>query len=214
MSFDRVAPYYDALARLVFGKSIQRAQYHFLDRLPPQARVLVVGGGTGWFLPYLLERPEVIHITYLEASATMLALAQQKIKHLPIAASVDFVHGDERSVTDGSRFSVVVTNFVLDMYQGAALDDLMRTLANCLAPQGIWLFTDFRLSERKQHRGWQWLATRVMYTFFRWTAGIARQELPPYHCHFTRQGFAMSHEQSFFRDFIVSRVYERKATGI
>ena len=47
MSFDRVAPYYDRLARLVFGGSIRRAQRHFLSQVPAAARVLLVGGAPG-----------------------------------------------------------------------------------------------------------------------------------------------------------------------
>ena len=211
MSFDRVAPYYDGLARLVFGRSIQRAQCYFLDQIPPTAWVLVVGGGTGWLLPYLLERPEVIHVTYLEASAAMLRQAQQKIRHLDPQriAIAEFVHGDERSLKENDRFSVVITNFVLDMYEGAALDTLMRRLADQLTPEGRWLFTDFRLSARKKHRWWQRLATRAMYIFFHIAAGIAQQSLPPYDEHFRAHGFRMTHERAFFRDFIVSRVYQK-----
>ena len=212
MSFDRVASYYDVLARLVFGKSIQRAQCYFLDQIPSAARVLVVGGGTGWLLPYLLAKPEVAHITYLETSATMLKLAQQKAIHsnAPTVAPIDFIYGNERSLTESDRFSVVITNFVLDMYEGDALDDLMQTLAGHLPPDGRWLFTDFRLSDRKKYRWWQWLATRVMYAFFYLTAGIARQPLPPYHQHFATHGFRMTHERSFYGDFMVSRVYRWK----
>ncbi len=83
MSFDWIAPYYDWLTRLVFGRSIRRAQRHFLGQIPPGARVLVVGGGTGWLLVDLLKRPAVTHVTYLEASAVMLRLAQQKVQCLP-----------------------------------------------------------------------------------------------------------------------------------
>ena len=209
MSFDRVAPYYDSLARLVFGNSIQQAQYHFLDQIPPAARVLVVGGGTGWILPYLLERPEVVHITFLENSARMLTLAQQTMGsfHKPSTASVIFVHGDEHSLTESDRFSVVITNFVLDMYQGSALDNLVQTLTDHLSPRGVWLFTDFRLSEQKKHRWWQRIVAQTMYAFFHLTAGIARHPLPPYHQCFTSKNFRMVLERSFFSDFIVSRVY-------
>ena len=210
MSFDRIAPYYDTLARLAFGGSIQRAQRYFLNKIPPEASVLVVGGGTGWLLPHLLERPEVIHVTYLETSATMIELSKQKIEHLSPSRTtvVNFIHGDEHSLVENDQFSVVITHFVLDMYQGKALDDIIQTLASHLAPQGTWLFTDFRLSRQKRHRWWQRLITRAMYTFFHLTAGIARQPLPPYQQHFAAHGFRVIHERSFFSDFIVSRVYQ------
>ena len=212
VSFDRIAPYYDRLARLVFGKDMQRAQCFFLDRLPPDARVLVVGGGSGWLLPYLLAQPAVVHITYLESSIKMLALAQQKISQYdrPTVTSVDFIHGNEQSLTTRHRFSVVITNFVLDMYQGQALDTLIQALAAHLQPHGRWLLTDFRLAEKKRDRLWQQAMTKAMYAFFHLTAGIAQQSLPPYHRHMTKAGFRLEHEQSFFKDFIVSQVYREK----
>ncbi len=209
MSFDWVAPYYDRLARLVFGRSIQRAQRHFLDQIPPGARVLLVGGGTGWLLPCLLEKPEVAHITYLEASAAMLALAQQKANPLlaPTAATIRWVHGNEQNLPSDNRYDVLITNFVLDMYAGVALYQFMQRLMTHLHPTGYWLFTDFRLSDKKRHRWWQWGMTQVMYAFFHLTAGIARQKLPVYHRHFTAFGLHRQREKTFYWGFIVSRVY-------
>ena len=222
VSFDRVAPYYDLLARGVFGQSIRRAQLHFLDQIPPNARVLVVGGGTGWLLVELLRKPEVAHVTYREASARMLAIAQRKVRKYSQSEKeslprVRFVHGTERQLASEGRFpeerfSVIITNFVLDMYEGEALDDLIQTLAARLEPNGRWLFTDFRLSSQKRHRGWQRWMAQAMYGFFHLTAGITRQSLPPYHQHFARHNFRMTHERSFYGDFIVSRVY-RKDSG-
>lgn len=209
MSFDRVAPYYDRLARLVFGRTIQRAQRHFLDQIPPAARVLVVGGGTGGLLPYLLAKPEVTHVTYLETSAAMLALAQRKADDLRVAptATIRWVHGDEQALPSDDRYDVVITNFVLDMYAGGALDQLMQRLLKHLHPEGRWLFTDFRLSGQQRHRWWQWAMTRAMYAFFHLTAGIAQQKLPSYHRHFATLRFRLMHEKTFYSEFIVSRVY-------
>lgn len=211
VSFDRIAPYYDRLAQLVFGRSMPRAQCFFLNRIPPNARVLVVGGGSGWLLPYLLAQPEIVHITYVETSIKMLALAQQKLSQYdePTITSVDFIHGNEQSLPDKHCFSAVITNFVLDMYQGEALDRLIQTLAAHLEPHGRWLLTDFRLSEKRKHRLWQRVMTKAMYTFFHLTAGIAQQSLPLYDDHLIKAGFQKTQEQSFFADFIVSQVYQR-----
>jgi tRNA (cmo5U34)-methyltransferase len=50
--FDRLAPFYDSLARLIIGKGIKQSQLHFLNHLRGQNQgVLVLGGGTGWILP-------------------------------------------------------------------------------------------------------------------------------------------------------------------
>ena len=204
-----MAPYYDRLARLVFGRSVQRAQRHFLDQIPPAARVLLVGGGTGWLLPYLLEKPEVVHVTYLEASAVMLNMAQQQAQTVRSlsSATVRWAHGNDRQLGLQDQYDVVITNFVLDMYAGEALDQLMHRLLVHLRPGGHWLFTDFRLSNQRGHRIWQRWMTKAMYAFFHLTAGITRQSLPPYHRHFSALGLRLTHEKTFYADFIVSRVY-------
>ena len=47
--WDRIARIYDRLARLVYGRQIVRAQVDLLEHISPGSRVLIVGGGTGWF---------------------------------------------------------------------------------------------------------------------------------------------------------------------
>jgi tRNA (cmo5U34)-methyltransferase len=49
--FDRLAPFYDSLARLIIGKGIKQSQLHFLNHLRDKTKLLVLGGGTGWILP-------------------------------------------------------------------------------------------------------------------------------------------------------------------
>ena len=45
--FDLVAPFYDALSRLVFGDQIVKSQTHFLHQVQKDDQVLILGGGTG-----------------------------------------------------------------------------------------------------------------------------------------------------------------------
>ena len=71
-SFDRIAPIYDKLSYLIFWGNIQRAQRFFLTSIPPQAPVLVIGGGSGDILIELLNYSTLRHITYVEASTAML----------------------------------------------------------------------------------------------------------------------------------------------
>jgi ubiquinone/menaquinone biosynthesis C-methylase UbiE len=54
-NFDFIAPYYDFLSKLIFGKRLRIAQTSLLSKIPRHQRILLVGGGTGWILPELLQ---------------------------------------------------------------------------------------------------------------------------------------------------------------
>ena len=44
--FDRISGSYDFLAKLVFGKNLERAKNVFLDTIDEGKNVLIIGGGT------------------------------------------------------------------------------------------------------------------------------------------------------------------------
>ena len=45
MSYRRIAPFYDFLARVVFGHDFQLSKKHFLDKIEIGDSVLIIGGG-------------------------------------------------------------------------------------------------------------------------------------------------------------------------
>ncbi|WP_332369451.1 class I SAM-dependent methyltransferase [Spirosoma telluris] len=108
-NFDWIAPVYDTLAFIVFGHRLKQAQVVFLNRIPPTASVLIVGGGSGWLLEQILRKREPKQVVYLETSAQMLALASQRIVRKALVGSVDFRVGDETSLQPDERFDVILT---------------------------------------------------------------------------------------------------------
>ena len=66
-NFNTIAPVYDFLAKMVFGRSLERAQAAFLSDLETKvkAKVLIVGGGTGKVLELLPEGLD-LQIDYVE----------------------------------------------------------------------------------------------------------------------------------------------------
>ncbi|MEZ0538922.1 methyltransferase domain-containing protein [Fibrella arboris] len=165
MTFDRVAPFYDLLARLAFGQSLRRAQLWGIDHIRPGSRVLVLGGGTGGTLAHLLAR-QPSYVLYVEASAVMLKMAKQRTQpHAPVA----FVLGTERDVPAMELFEYILLPFVLDVHLIDTLTTHMlpRLLAH-LPAGGQLIVTDFDRPQRYWQRAYMW----VMLRFFRLTAGI------------------------------------------
>lgn len=203
-NFDRIAPYYDGLAWVVFGRSLARAQTVFLDRVPARASVLVVGGGTGGLLEPLLSRSQPARIVYLEASARMLARASRRVLRRRLPGQVEFRLGDETALQPGERFEVVITPFVLDLFTAQTLRTrLLPRLRMALLPGGQWLVTDFV-------PGAGWGPNRliqVMIWFFRRTANIEAGQLANWQPLFAQLGLRLCERQSQLNGWVSAEVW-------
>lgn len=172
--FDWIAPVYDALVFVVFGRRLKRAQAVFLDRIPLGASVLVVGGGTGWLLDPLLTNGRAARIVYLESSARMLARASRRMLELKLPGRIEFRLGDEESLRPDEHFDVLMTPFVLDLFTTETLQTrLIPRLRSALTQNGLWLITDFV----KTQVWWQRVLVWLMIRFFILTAGIEARHL-------------------------------------
>lgn len=172
--FDWIAPAYDTLAFVVFGRRLKRAQAVYLNRIPSGASVLVVGGGTGWLLEPLLTSGSPQRIVYLESSTRMLARASRRMLNHPLLGTVEFRLGDETALRPSDRFDVVIMPFVLDLFTADTLrTSVIPRLRNVLRPGGHWLVTDFVRSSVWWERALVW----TMIQFFRLTADIETRQL-------------------------------------
>ena len=195
--FDRVAWCYDALAGLVFGTALKRAQRAALAGLPGGApRVLILGGGTGWVLTEVLRRRPGAQVLYLEASPKMLARARARLRReCPRAApQVEFRHGTQAALGPAETFDALVTFFVLDCI---ALPELPAALARLRAsqrPGAPWLLADFRPARR----GWRRLLLVLMYGFFRLTTGLRARALADLRGALAGPGLRPARAETFF----------------
>jgi tRNA (cmo5U34)-methyltransferase len=208
-SFDFIAPVYDVLAGLVFRDAQKKAQCRFLSEIPAGATVLILGGGTGCILPELFLKSNPSQVLYLEASRAMLEKARQRMQGLPQARLVEFRLGTEQDLLPQETFSVIITPFVLDLFTTQEVTTMVQRLSQALAPQGIWLHTDFFLSSRPAQRLWQKPLLWGMYRFFGLVSGISGKTLPPMHQIFRQAGFTSSRQALFFHGFIKAQVWQK-----
>jgi len=198
--FDVVAGIYDGLARLVYGKSLHAAQVQFLYVIPNDAKVLVIGGGTGWLLHELLQRNTGCQVWYIEASAKMIAATQKKVGN---DARVHFIHGTEEAIPEEVVFDVVITNFFLDLFTHATLIQVVKRLRKPLRVGGYWLAVDFVNTEKL----WQRWLLAMMFIFFRFAAGIESKELANWDGVLSMYGMKEVDVRYFYKGFIRSGVY-------
>lgn len=200
--FDRIAPYYDRLARLAFGDAILNSQLAYLNRIPGAARILVLGGGTGVFLSKLYQCAPDARVCYVDASQRMLTIARQ---NKPQGLEVEFIHGGLVDIPTETKFDVVITYFFLDMFAAGDLEKLIKQIGATVHPGGIWLVSDF-----VKRRWWHGTLLFCMYTFFFVFAGVSVFSLPDWNYQFLRAGMRNTESCRFFSGFIESAIYTRE----
>lgn len=201
--FNFIAPFYDILARIIFGKKIQTAQTHFLHHIPDNANILILGGGSGWILKEIFAYKNDCQIHYVEKSKKMLALSKKQLTNEQLRKVVFIQKID---TAPNQIFDVTVTNFFLDVFEKERLKHMMNSLKEQLHKDGIWLFTDFKA----QNIWWQKILLRLMFTFFKFFASLESKQLYDFEELFDALEMKSLTSKSFFHEMIVSHVYRKR----
>jgi len=197
MTFDHIAPIYDRLAQIVYGKAIFRSQVFHFNRIKPAARILIPGGGTGWILRYLPA--DCKEVVYVDPSLKMI----EKARKVHVTFPVTFHHSQIENTKLNGKFDVVITNFFFDMFHGEDVKHITGKVSNQLAESGVLLVTDFRNTSVWWQRG----LLAVMYLFFRIMAGLHARRLSDWKNILMKNGFTPVVEATFYRGFIASAIF-------
>jgi ubiquinone/menaquinone biosynthesis C-methylase UbiE len=213
-NYDIIARWYDFMSRLVFRQTQVRAQVELLTYLDDGARILVVGGGTGWILDALgARRPSGLRITYVEISANMLALAQKRdwgkneavFVHAPIE---QFAGGPAPAAPLGGHFDSILTGFLFDNFSPGRAAQVFRQLDALLRPGGAWLFTDF-FYQKGRGPFWQRLLMKAMYLFFRLVCRVEAKRLTDMAPYFEEAGYRETCSAFYYGGLIRAAAYRK-----
>ena len=179
MSFDLVAPHYRWLETITFGDALQRARTWWIDMIARPKRTLIVGEGDGRFLCELVRAYPKIDVDCIDASEAMLLLARARLHrmHPESCSRVNFIREDILEWSPHQSYDLLATHFFLDCFPGRELQAIIAKLASAAEPGAVWLISDFTIPRKGFVRAHARLWLRMMYTFFRATAGIAANEL-------------------------------------
>jgi tRNA (cmo5U34)-methyltransferase len=202
MSFDVIAPVYDLLSRMVYGKSIVAAQKYFLKDIPEGAHVLIVGGGTGWIIEELFAVNKTCSVVYIEASQKMLQKAQSRMNSSD-KSRIQFIFQSEMP-SEGS-YDVIITNFFLDVFPSYKLIYIIQQLKDRVVTNGRWIVTDF-VDDGKR---WQRFLLKVMYAFFRSVSKLEASILPPWQRLLMDAGMQRNGVKRFYAGFIETAIYQK-----
>lgn len=202
MSLDSIAPVYDSLSRMVYGKSIVTAQQYFLKYIPEGSNVLIMGGGTGWIIDSLFAVNKTCSIVYIEASQKMLQKAQKRVGAND-QSRVTFLLQSEMP-SEGS-YDVIITNFFLDLFPRHILPQIIQQLKAGIKHNGGWIVTDFVDGGKR----WQRSLLKLMYWFFRRVSKIEASELPPWQSLLAETGMRKVKTEYFYAGFINTTIYQK-----
>jgi ubiquinone/menaquinone biosynthesis C-methylase UbiE len=199
MGYDLIARHYDRMASLVFGNSLARAQTYFLDGIPPSSKVLVLGGGTGWWLNDFFRVNPTCKVLYVEESSEMIRLAK---RFTGDDYRITFRVGTQDSISERNEFDVVILFCYLDLFSVEKLKEVIVKIDGSLKSNALWVVNDF-----VETKWWHSILLFVMYRFFKVTTGIKNQHLPPWHNVLIQSGLTEVKSKLYSRGFIKSALY-------
>jgi ubiquinone/menaquinone biosynthesis C-methylase UbiE len=203
-NFNLIAPYYDWLCQLVFGKQVKNAQIESLQYIQANSTILIAGGGTGWILDEISKiHPAGLHITYVDISSKMMALSKKR----NIAFNtVTYINDSIENITlPDQNYDVIITPFFLDCFSQSTFQSVFKILDKSMKNKGLWLYIDFCLPAEK--RTWQRILIKIMYAFFRLTCKIEATKLPPVEICFAH--YTIMKKKMFCRDIIIMQVFQK-----
>lgn len=202
-NFDRVAPIYDLASAIIFGNSLRKAQACFLSSVPPDANVLILGGGTGYVLERLLSSNSTCRIWYVEPSQEMIDRAKRR----PFAdnARTRFIHGTLDNIDTTVVFDVIVMQFFLDLFSNDQVAALLSKLDNYSHSKTAVIAADF-----VNQKWWHDAMLRVMYRFFGITAQLDVARLPDWNEALDAGGYAEEFSSYFYGTFIKAGLFLKK----
>ncbi len=111
-------------------------------RLAPEAKILIIGAGTGYELCYLMRAFPHARFTASEYSAAMLDKARAAVAALNEQDRVQFIHGDYTTQTQLQQFDAVLSILVTHFVPFEQKADFFKNVCLRLKADGIFLTYD------------------------------------------------------------------------
>jgi ubiquinone/menaquinone biosynthesis C-methylase UbiE len=199
MSFERLAPYYRAMERVLAGGKLQHCRAVLLPRLTRAREVLVVGEGPGRWIEVACRALPHARFTVVDASAGMLREAQASwLRAGGELERIRFVQARlpaEVPVVAGG-YDVVVTPFFLDCFAPGPLAEVVACLAEVAGEEACWLVCDFRVPTAGLARWRAVVVLALAHGVFRLMTDISARRLTDPGPWLAEQGFYLEEEET------------------
>jgi len=210
--FDFLAPHYDVMEAILAGKKLHLCRVVHLTGLPVCREALLVGEGHGRFLVELLKSQPEVRVTFVDSSAGMLGVARARLRRAGLAEDrVTFLQKNLLEWTPPTdTYDLIVTNFFLDCFTAAQLEEFVPRLGAAGQSGAHWLVADFQIPSR---RGWHRFRAVIihwlMYRFFRIVTRLPARFLAPPAPWLEQQGFVLEQRREYNHGLLYAESWKK-----
>ena len=189
-NFDLIARPYRWLEYLTFGPALARCRNHFLPQLTDRRAALVLGDGDGRFLARLLASNPRLYADAVDSSPAMLRLLTLRAHaaHPSAATRLNTHQCSALTFAPIGPYDLMVSHFFLDCLTQSEICTLTSHLAPHLAPNALWLISDFRIPTTPLQIPAR-ILVRSLYLAFRALTGLRTTRLPDHASAIRAAGF-------------------------
>jgi SAM-dependent methyltransferase len=216
LNFDRIARPYRWLEYLTFGPWLQCCRSCFLADAGQCRSALVLGDGDGRFTARLLAANPEIRVHAVDVSPAMLAALRKSAgshAHRITTEVADLRHWQP---SGSISYDLVVTHFFLDCLTDAEISALARRLAPTLAPDAIWLVSEFASPPTVFGRVIAAPLIALLYRAFHLLTGLRLKRLPDHRTALEISGWLLQSQRSHLHGLLISQLWvnqPRQRTG-
>ncbi len=176
---------------LSFGRLLERCRFAQLPLADEPRRALVLGDGDGRFLARLLVEHPYLEADVVDLAPAMMCLAEERVRHAGAQARVRLHVADARTYipADDRIYDLVTSHFFLDCLSEGELDSLLHNIAPNLAPNTVFLYSDFAIPDGEPLRSIARVLVSALYLAFRVLTSLSVRELPNHAACLHRAGF-------------------------
>lgn len=212
-SFDRIARPYRWLEYLTLGKTLERCRLYFLPQLRNSRSALILGDGDGRFTAELLAENQIIKADVIDISPAMLALLRHRCEKVAPNATTRLRTHQTNALTfpfekfADRSYDLVVAHFFLDCLTQPELESLISRIAPTLAPEALWLISDFRIPSGPMRLPAQ-AYVRSLYFAFHILTGLCTTQLPNHASPLLQAGFTRKAHRHLLAGLLATELWQ------
>ena len=206
-NFDRLPGIYRWLEALSFGPWLWRCRCAFLGEMKSAKRALVLGDGDGRFTARLLSENPTVEVDAVDISPAMLGALVRRSgenRNRVKATAADLREWSPLESEGAQQYDLVVTHFVLDCLSTSEVEGLALRIRPFLAPDGMWVISEFAIPEGRFGRCVARPLVRFLYWAFALMTGLRVSKLPDHNGALEGAGFQLVRQKSWLGGLLVS----------